>query len=172
LTAGAAPIKKEHFFIMIVGRLKDWNKRLRGAPWETAFRALERLGPDAPEGETRLDGDDVFMRVLSYPTRSPEDPGAGLEAHREFIDIQMALVGGERIDWFPVEELVPKAPYDPACDVQFFLRPGSAPASVDVLPGTFAVFFPEDAHMPQLVTARGDDRVKKAVVKIRLARLG
>jgi YhcH/YjgK/YiaL family protein len=172
LTAGAATVKQEPSFIMIVGRLKDWNKRLHGATWETAFRALERLGPDAPEGETRLDGDDVFMRVMSYSTRSPEDPGANLEAHREFIDVQMALVGGERIDWFPAEELVSKAPYDPARDVQFFLRPGPAPASVDVLPGTFAVYFPEDAHMPQLVTARGDVHVKKAVVKIRLARLG
>jgi YhcH/YjgK/YiaL family protein len=157
---------------MIVGRLAHWRERLAGsAAWRTAFEALERLDGSAPEGETRLDGDDVYLRVMSYATLAADAEGTHLEAHRRYVDIQMTLEGGERIDWFPVETLDPKAPYDEARDVQWLRWPGPAPASVDVLPGTFVVLFPEDAHMPKLATGRGDAWVKKVVVKVRLSKI-
>ena len=65
-----------------------------------------------------------------------------------------------------VSGLAVHAPYDPGSDVAFYHRLGPAPARVDVVPGTFVVPFPRDAHMPQLAVAGVRRIVKKAVVKI------
>ena len=160
---------------MIVEELKNWRAVFRGKTWKTVFTALEALGPDTPEGETRLDGDDIILRVMSYATRRPWDESAVLEAHREYIDIQVSLQGAERIDWFPLEELTEKAPYNPDSDAVFFYRPGAgrtpAPAHVDNVPGRFTVLFPTDAHMPQMSVEGEPCMVKKAVVKLRASRV-
>jgi len=156
---------------MIVAQLEHWSRRLSSKVWARAFTALERVGPDSPEETNPLGEDGMFMRIMSYPTRAPDAEDAILESHQLMVDVQMALRGGERIDWFPADSLVPKAPYDAGKDRYLYQRPGIAPASVDVLPGTFVILFPEDAHMPQLFTTRGDLHVKKVVVKVPIASL-
>ena len=155
---------------MIVVKLEDWKKCFKGPLWSRIFGALETLTPETPEGETLLQGQDVIVRVISYVSRPPEE--AKLEAHRDYIDVQMALAGSERIDWFPLAALRSRTPYDPEKDVEFFERPGRAPARVDVLPGTCCVLFPEDAHMPGLQTGEAPGKVKKVVVKVRAALSG
>jgi YhcH/YjgK/YiaL family protein len=152
---------------MIVGRLVHWRERMPGAAWGRAFEALERVRADDPEVITPLGDDGMYLRVMSYPTRRPEADNTVLESHRDMVDIQVTLHGSERIDWFATESLQPKAPYDVEKDRFLYHRPpGPALASVDVLPGMFVVLFPEDAHMPQLITHRGDAEVKKVVVKV------
>jgi YhcH/YjgK/YiaL family protein len=155
---------------MIVGRLEHWHERLRGSVWRAVFAALERLDETSPEGKSQIDHDDIYLSVMSYATRRPEAEDAVLESHRQYLDVQMVLSGSERIDWFPAESLTIKTPYDPARDARFYNRPGPAPASVDVHPGTFVVLYPEDAHMPQLITAAGHAHVKKVVVKVKLSK--
>lgn len=150
---------------MIADRLDNWRASFSGPVWSRAFEALAALGPDSPEGETRLDGDDLILRVMGYTTRPPEQ--AVLETHRVYIDIQTTLAGSERIDWFPAAGLEVAEPYDPQKDVTFYRRPGPAPAHVDVFPGTFAVLLPGDAHMPQLMTGSRPEAIRKAVVKVR-----
>jgi len=156
---------------MIVGRFVHWRERMPGSAWERAFEALERVGADDPEVITPLGDDGMYLRVMSYPTRHPEADNTVLESHRDMVDIQMTLQGSERIDWFATESLQAKTPYDAEKDRFLYQRPGPAAASVDVLPGMFVVLFPEDAHMPQLITHRGDAQVKKVVVKVPLATL-
>jgi YhcH/YjgK/YiaL family protein len=156
---------------MIVGRIGHWRERFSGSVWARAFTALQRVNALSAEERSTLGDDGMYMRVMSYATRAPEADNAVLESHRVMVDVQMALVGTERIDWFPLETLTATDTYDLGKDVQHYRRPGPAPASVDLQPGTFVVLFPEDAHMPQLVTASGDERVKKVVVKIPVASL-
>jgi len=148
---------------MIVDRIEHWREYLEGSAWQAAFAYLEGLTPDAEEGEVKLQGDDIVARVMSYETRGVEQ--AVLEAHRTYIDIQTPLDGSEAIEWFPQKGLTVKTPYDAADDVEFYERPGPAPARVDVYPGTFVLLFPGDAHMPQLMTGDRPDMVKKVVVK-------
>ena len=150
---------------MIADRLGQWEHYFSGEVWECAFRFLESLHPDSEETKTTLQGDDMFACVMSYETRSIQE--AKLEAHRKYIDIQMTLVGAERIDWFPLENLEVKTPYDDT-DFEFYHRPGDAPIHIDNHPGNFAVLFPDDAHMPQLVVGDAPKIVKKVVVKVRL----
>lgn len=154
---------------MIIGRLDNWSDHLSGPVWARAFEFIRSLDADSPDAETAIAGSDMFARVMSYETRTT-DRGV-LEAHREYIDIQSAIVNCERIDWFPAKGLTVKTPYDATNDVEFFERPGAALAHADIHPGTFAVLYPEDAHMPQLVVGEKPCTVKKVVIKIRLTYL-
>lgn len=78
---------------------------------------------------------------------SPEK--ARLEAHRRYIDIHVPLKSTETIGWAPVRSLAyPHGEYDPDRDILFF--GDSAHSMLRVHPGQLAVFFPEDAHAPNI----------------------
>lgn len=151
---------------MIVDRIENWSRYSNSPAWQEAFRFLEKLNANSEEGETQLGQGDgrLLARVMSYPTRKPAE--AVLEAHRRFIDIQMVLDKSEAIGWYPLEDLQSKDPYDTEKDVEFFQHPSIETGRIDVHPGTFVVLFPEDAHMPQLMTGAAPETIKKVVVKM------
>lgn len=151
---------------MIVDRFENWRRLLRGPAWDRAYDFLMSLRADSPEGETRLDGDAVFARVMAYRTRGPED--AVLESHRNYVDVQTTLDGAEGIEWFPRGSLARKQEYDAERDFELWHRPGPAPARADMFPGMFCVLFPEDAHMAQQIVGETPREIRKAVVKIRV----
>lgn len=149
---------------MIMDVLARWNNyRWINERFETAFRFLETLKCDAPEGRTEIDGENIFCMVQPYETRAWE--GQRFEAHRQYADIQLVLDGEESILWAPVETLTTVQPYEP--DIEFFdLTP--APTELVLTPGVFCVLFPPDAHAPCLEHG-APSRVRKAVVKVRIA---
>ena len=151
---------------MIVGRLSTWRERFHEPPWPQVFAFLEALPATAEDGYTHLQGDDVFARVMSYDTRGPDE--GVLESHRRYIDVQSSLIGAEGIDWFPRESLEIRQAYDEENDVEFYHRPELVPGHVDVYPGTYAVLYPEDAHMAQQIVGEKIESIKKVVVKVRL----
>lgn len=113
-------------------------------------------------GRHELDGNQLFVNIEQYDTK-PVDEGKW-EAHRRYADIQLILSGAERMDYAPVDTLKEVAAYDPAKEAAFFEGEGT-PLIVDA--GMFAVFFPHDAHRPNL--APGEPApVRKAVAKILL----
>ncbi|EDY81098.1 conserved hypothetical protein [Verrucomicrobiia bacterium DG1235] len=156
---------------MIVDHISNWKSYSLGEAWEKAFGFLETLSVDAEEKEYPIDGDAIFARVMSYPTKVETDPTAVLEAHRKYVDIQMALVESERIAVYPTHEMVTKDTYDAERDVEFFEYKEPGKLQLSMYPGTFAVLFPQDAHMPQLFTEREGAVVKKVVVKVLAERL-
>jgi biofilm protein TabA len=149
--------------IMIMDVLSRWNNyHWLNNRFEESFRFLASLKPDAPEGRTELDGENIFCMIQSYETRPWE--GQRFEAHRQYADIQMILDGEESILWAPVEALTVSQPYEP--DVELYdLTP--APTELVLTPGVFCVLFPPDAHAPCL-QHRALSRVRKAVVKVRV----
>ncbi len=84
-----------------------------------------------------------------------------LEAHRRFIDIHVPISGDETIGWASLKHLRNiTEKYDEGKDVEFF---GDEPQSyITVRPGQCVIFFPEDAHAPNI----GVGRHKKICVKI------
>jgi YhcH/YjgK/YiaL family protein len=125
-----------------------------------AFRFLAETDLDSlPDGRTDIDGDALFVIVDRKDGRGRS--GARLEAHRRYIDIQYTMHGEEEIGWSPLAACVaPTAPFDETKDIVFF---DDAPSCwITVARGSFAVFFPEDAHAP--LAAAG--AVTKAIVKI------
>lgn len=151
---------------MIVDHIKNWKTYALGSAWEKAFAFLEAINAETEEGKFPIDGERVFARVMSYATKNETDSDAVLEAHRKYVDIQMALKESERIACYPLHTLEPKGPYDEGKDVQFFNYEVSAALQLSVFPGTFVCLLPQDAHMPQLRTSAEATIVKKVVIKI------
>lgn len=90
------------------------------------------------------------------------------EAHREYIDIQYLIVGEERIACLPIERLKETTAYNEENDATFYASALSLPPSnLSLFPGYFAIFFPQDGHMPQLCIDK-PMKVKKVVVKVEI----
>ncbi|MDQ8186022.1 YhcH/YjgK/YiaL family protein [Pelagicoccus sp. SDUM812002] len=156
---------------MIVDHINNWKQYSLGEAWEKVFHFLENLSVDADEKEYPIDWDEIFARVMSYQTKEDTDPQAVLEAHRKYADVQMALVGSERIAVYPTHTLGSKGDYLPERDVEFFEYEIPAGLQLSMHPGTFALLLPQDAHMPGLFTETKGAEVKKVVVKVLLERL-
>ncbi len=74
---------------------------------------------------------------------------ARLEAHRRYIDIHVPLKGVETIGWTPLGSLHHVIqPYDEEHDVELY--GDSASSLLHVAKGQISIFFPEDAHAPNI----------------------
>lgn len=131
-----------------------------------AFAFLKvATGASYPVGTYELDGRDLYASVQEYETK-PVEAGV-FEAHERYIDIQYLLSGVERMDVADLAGTVPKAPYDGERDVVFLEDPDRV-STLAVPAGSFAVFFPSDAHKPGLSADGAPLGVRKIVVKIRV----
>jgi biofilm protein TabA len=127
-----------------------------------AFAFLRR--PDLASlaiGRHEIDGERLYATVADGPGKRRE--AGRLEAHDRHVDVQLALGGVDEMGWKPRASCSkPAGECDPEKDVRFF---ADAPdAWVAVRPGQFAVFFPEDAHLPMV----SEGRIRKVVVKVRV----
>ncbi len=83
------------------------------------------------------------------------------ERHRTHIDVQIALADGETIGYAPEEETGPWSPWDDGADFASSESPDTG-IPLRMSKGSFAVFFPQDAHRPCL----GKGKTRKIVVKV------
>lgn len=116
---------------------------------------------ERPPGRHDILGDSAYAVVAVEKGRRMEE--AQLETHDRYLDIQMVLAGEDTMGWKPRASCRhPSGPYDPEKDLCFYT---DAPdAFIPVKAGAFAVFFPEDAHMPLI----SEGTIHKVVVKIRV----
>ncbi len=148
---------------MIVDCLK--NAELYQALGPRISIALDYLaGTDFAQleaGEYPIEGRDVFAIINDYLLKPEEE--AKLEAHRLYIDIQYLVKGSETIGYVPLKGQQPISEYDKAGDYLFYAGDSSL---IKLSEGMFAIFYPEDLHMPGI----GDsaEAVRKVVVKIRV----
>ena len=114
---------------------------------------------DLPDGRHDIDGDRLFA-LLSRETGKGQEQ-ARVEHHQRYLDIQYVIEGEDRIGWMPTSCCQRLASdFEPGGDVAFYF---DRPASWLIVPaGSFAVFFPADAHAP----LAGHGEVFKAVVKV------
>lgn len=106
-----------------------------------------------------IQDEQMFAIVEACPGRTRME--AKLECHRRYIDIQLVLEGIDEMGWKPLTEcLEPATEYDAARDIRFF---NDVPSSwIATPPGSFCLFFPDDAHAPLVSKAL----IRKVVVKI------
>lgn len=116
---------------------------------------LKNLAP----GRHEISTDRVFALVEDAPGRKKEE--AELEAHEKYIDIQLVVTGTDNMGWKRKETCkhVSRA-YDASKDYQFFKD--EPDLWLPVSAGMFAIFFPEDAHMPLISSGH----LRKVVVKV------
>ena len=118
---------------------------------------------DVPPGQ-KIDfaGDKLFVKSLRQDTGGRE--ALKWETHREYIDLQYIIGGGEIIEWAPAAKLTPDGGYDEKTDFQFY-APATADALLTMKDGLFTFLFPSDGHKPLVFTA-SDSHVQKVIVKI------
>jgi YhcH/YjgK/YiaL family protein len=147
---------------MIVDRIENTARYLainQGFAPALAFLRRPDL-QELPVGEYAIDGDRVYAMVSKAPGRKKEL--ALLEIHERYIDVQLVLSGVDTMGWKSRSYCEkPAEAYDPQADIQFF--EDQPDAWIPIHAGEFAIFFPEDAHMPLISSGE----IHKVVVKIK-----
>ena len=148
---------------MILGSLKNTETIEKLHPlFKKAFDYLKSVDLEAIHADgskIELDGNRLYLFVSEYQGKPHEESKA--EAHQQYIDIQIPIKGIESMGWIGLSDCKETIiPYNPEKDLVFY--GDSVSSSVQVSPGEFAVFFPEDVHAPGI----GIGTIKKAVVKV------
>jgi YhcH/YjgK/YiaL family protein len=124
-----------------------------------AFRFLTSTDLHSVQpGKLTLQADDLWANFDVAPPKTIDD--AKLETHDRYIDIQLPLSGSERMGYAPRADLSP-APYDADRDIAFYEQ--KPQNYLDVQPGMFVIFFPEDAHAPAITPVT----LRKVIVKVK-----
>ena len=146
---------------MILDKLINYKRYLGLHPgFGDAFQFLCRGDlADMPDARYEIDGKRIYATVFEGQGKGRKS--VKLEAHRKYIDIHYAIAGFDEIGWNPVQECkVSAGDYNKKKDYELF---SDVPKIwVPHAPGTFIIFFPEDAHAP--ITIAKD--LHKVVVKI------
>ncbi len=109
--------------------------------------------------------ENVRVGVSEYTTKPINENG--YETHDKFIDIQFLLAGNERILCRRREILTEKVPYNAEKDCTFYYQNDENCTNLILADGYFVIFFPNDAHAPQLCLDVPEN-VKKIVVKVKI----
>ncbi len=146
---------------MILDTLANgWRYAGLNEGFDKAFGFLASAGPgNLPAGRHEIDGERVFALLSDGPGRKRAD--GLLETHSRYVDIQYVVGGTDEMGWKAAAACNrPSAPYDPEKDIAFF--EDEPDAWIAVPAGCFAIFFPEDAHLPLV----SEGVVRKVVVKV------
>ena len=133
-----------------------------GTKMEKALKYLQENDFSKMEtGKYEIDGSDVFALVQKYDSKPIAD--GKWEAHRNYIDVQYVANGAEQMGYAYLGALKVTKEYDPAGD--YLLLDGEG-VMLQCTQGTFAVFGPEDAHMP-CIAIEAPQTIIKVVVKVK-----
>lgn len=142
-----------------LAHLRDYAGVHPHVPQVAAFLEAVDLGTLAV-GRHEVGTEGCFALVSEYETIRPEE--GFIECHRRYIDIQILLSGLERIGVCRAADCTAAA-YDEEQDLQ---KLAGEVSFVTLRPGSFALFFPRDGHMPRLRPRDEATRVRKIVVKV------
>jgi biofilm protein TabA len=136
------------------------------AYWDKAFAFLNDPKLDTLKpGKYVIDGDNAYAIITDAPSKTLEQ--SAWESHRNYIDLQYVIRGKEKIGVAPVATATVIKPYDASRDAANYNTDGKFYIAS---PGEFFLFFPGDAHRPN-IKVDGYDTVKKLVIKIRYTTL-
>lgn len=144
-------LKNAHLYSNLSERIAVGLKYLQ----ETDFSKVEA-------GKYEIQGSNVYAAVSIGNSKALDQCKA--EAHKKYIDIQYIVSGCEKMAYNNISDMVEATEYNEIKDVQFYK---GAVEGLTVKSGYFAIFFPDDVHMPSIVVDEPVS-VKKVVVKIAL----
>lgn len=111
-------------------------------------------------GKYPIKDKDLFLNLQVAKGRTKQT--AFLETHVEMIDIQIPLSASETFGYTPLCDL-PAFEYNAEKDITKY-GDTQPQTYVTVQPGQFAIFFPQDGHMPCITDA---PEIKKAIFKVK-----
>jgi YhcH/YjgK/YiaL family protein len=142
--------------------LAQYTPLFRGLDPTPLFAWLRNCRDVGCDTKVEFAGNKLFAKALRLDTRARD--ACKWESHREYVDLQYILGGGEVIEWAPSAKLVADGAYDEKTDFQFY-APAEADALLSMQDGMFAFLFPSDGHKP-LVSDGNNRQIHKVVTKI------
>jgi len=137
------------------------------AAWNLVFDWLAKNDPATfPVGKYVLDSVNVTLSITDGPSLRPFEQTLW-EAHCQKVDLQYVARGAEKMGIMPVSGSKVIQQYDSKKDVGFYQPNEKKAKYVVAKPGTFLLFFPSDAHRPN-IQVDDCDTVRKIVFKIRV----
>lgn len=156
---------------MIIGLLSDLEKQKSLLP-AAVVRALEILQQkdlaSMEAGRYEVEGDKLFYMVQDAMPRFMD--GCQAEAHKLYADIQLPISALERFGVALPQDLVPTDDRYEASDIAFYPTPANE-FFIDLQPGSYLFFPPEELHRPCVVVTE-QKPIRKVVVKIHRSLLG
>ncbi len=143
---------------MIIDRIEEQERYYPLHPdMEIAFAFLAEAA-DLEPGRYELENG-LFASIHEGDTNQIDS--LNLEAHKEYIDLQYCLSGGERMGWAHIQELNPVSA-DEERDLYMYTGKSTA---LSIRPGMFYIMFPSDGHK---ASAHNEfpKHYRKVVVKI------
>lgn len=110
-------------------------------------------------------GDDCYVNVTEYQTKEEDEDGLELEAHINYLDVQLTAVGEEILYYQAIELGESIIDYDKNKDMEFFSAEWTN--QVTLYPGNMAIIFPNDLHAGGYI-AEKTETVKKLVFKLKI----
>ena len=124
---------------MIIDRIEEQERYYPLHPdMELAFAFLAEAA-DLEPGRYELENG-LFASIYENDTTPIAE--MNLEAHKEYIDLQYCLSGGERMAWAHIQELNPVSE-DEERDLYMYAGKSTA---LSIRPGMFYIMFPSDGH--------------------------
>jgi len=146
---------------MIIDKIENSHLYNKGGRLEKAFNFIKDIDLENKKpGTYEIEGRDIYAIISSYNTK-PREEGK-FEAHRVYYDLQYMITGSEYIGYAPKNGHDIITPYNPDKDVSFF---SGDITFMQMKQGMFAIFYPEDLHMPGILINEPAP-VKKLVIKI------
>jgi len=141
-----------------------WQYHQNKKYWDEAFAFLQSHDlKSLAKGRYSIDTNFVYATVTEDPSKDFDK--TSWESHRRYVDLQYVIDGEEKMGIFPVVKAQVIKPYEENRDVANYVADGPLYSAT---PQSFFIFFPTDAHRPN-ITPGGNKVVKKIVVKIRAA---
>lgn len=117
-----------------------------------------------------LDGTPMILQVLDLTTSPREELRP--EIHRKFIDVQLLAAGGPECATFYNDDqssIVDEDLLGTERDILFY-KNQSIPfeGTIAMTPGTYAMYFPWDIHVPAIQAGAEPASIRKIVVKVPL----
>lgn len=112
----------------------------------------------------------VILQVLDLTTSPRENLRP--EIHKKYIDVQFLAAGGPELAGFYTDDgggMVDEDLLGTPRDILFYKNDPSAPEGrIFMIPGTYAMYFPWDVHIPAIQVGPESVPIRKIVIKIPL----
>lgn len=154
---------------MIFGHISQPNPCRLPASIERALDFLRRtdFSTLAP-GVVEIEGRDIYAQILDLTTKEKQENRP--EVHRRYLDIQFLAWGEEKIG-FAIDtgnNVISESLLEQR-DIIFYQQMENE-SEIEMTPGHYVIFFPQDVHRPQCHKEK-ESVIRKVVIKVAISTL-
>ena len=150
---------------MLTGNIKNWEAINGLKIIEIAFNFLEKNDIKNLKAGKYSINNDMYAFVIKTISLAPESP-AKFESHKRYLDLHYLISGKEVIGVSKINKLKISRQYDNKDDSFLYEIPENYD-KLEMKPGDFVIFFPDDGHMPGCHLEKQVE-IHKIVIKILL----